>query len=57
MSLTPRLSPLARAAVLAAALLAPVALSGCARPVNDATYYIGQNDRVPTALCAAWAAC
>jgi hypothetical protein len=57
MSLTHRLSPLARAAVLAAVLLAPAALAGCTRSIDDSTYYLGQNERVPLALCAAWAAC
>jgi hypothetical protein len=57
MSLTHRLSPLARAALLAAALLAPAALAGCARSIDDSTYYVGQNEHVPVALCAVWAAC
>lgn len=56
MSPTLRLSALARAAIVATALLAP-ALASCARPVNDSTYYLGENDRVPTAICNAWAAC
>ena len=51
-----RLSALARAAIVATALLAP-ALAGCARPVDDSMYYLGENDRVPTAICVAWAAC
>ena len=50
MSVTPRLSALARAAFVAAALLAPIALIGCARPIDDSTYYLGAND-VPTAIC------
>jgi hypothetical protein len=54
MSHTLRLAALARAAVLAAALLAPAALAGCARPVDDGTYYLGQNDRPAD---AAWATC
>lgn len=57
MSSTLRLSALARAAVVAAALLVPAALAGCARPVDNGTYYLGQNDRTPAAICAAWAAC
>jgi hypothetical protein len=57
MSVPLRLSALARAAVLAVALFAPIAIAGCARPVDDGTYYLGQNDHVPAAICAAWAAC
>ena len=55
MSVTPRLSALARAAFVAAALLAPIALIGCARPIDDSTYYLGAND-VPTAISSVWAA-
>lgn len=57
MSSTVRFAALARAAIVAAALLAPAALAGCAQPFDDSTYYLGQNDRVPSAICAAWAAC
>ncbi|HEX9490660.1 MAG TPA: hypothetical protein VF930_10270 [Stellaceae bacterium] len=57
MSVPLRLSALARAAVLATALLAPAALAGCAHRVDDGTYYLGENDRVPAAISAAWAAC
>ena len=57
MSSTLRLAALARAAIVAAALLAPAALAGCAQPSDNGTYFLGQNDRVPTAVCAAWAAC
>jgi hypothetical protein len=57
MSATLRFAALARAALLAATLLSPVALAGCAQPMDDGTYYLGQNDRVPVAVCAAWAAC
>ncbi len=56
MSVSLRLSALARVAVLAAALLASAALAGCAHRIDDGTYYLGQNDRVPAAICAAWAA-
>ena len=57
MSVPPRLSALMRASVLVAALLVPAALAGCAHRIDDGTYYLGQNDRVPAAICAAWAAC
>ena len=57
MSVTVRFSALARAAVLATALLAPAVLAGCARPVDNGTYYLGMNEHVPSAICAAWAAC
>lgn len=57
MSITARFSAVARAAVLAAALATPLVLAGCAQPSDDGTYYLGQNDRVPTGVCAAWAAC
>jgi hypothetical protein len=50
MSVTPRLSALARAAFVAAALLAPAALAGCARPVDDSTYYLGANDSAPAVV-------
>jgi hypothetical protein len=56
MSSTLRLAALARAALVAAALVAPAALAGCARPVDDGTYYLGQNDRAPTAAYDAPAA-
>jgi len=57
MSVSLRLSALARTAILAAALSVPVALAGCAHRVDDGTYYLGQNERPPAAICAAWAAC
>ena len=57
MSISTHLWTLARTAVLAAALAIPVMLAGCAQPLDDGTYYLGQNDHVPAALCAAWAAC
>jgi hypothetical protein len=53
MSVSLRLSALARAAVLAMALLAPAALAGCAHRVDDGTYYLGQNDRPPAGIWAA----
>jgi hypothetical protein len=56
MSSTIRLAVLARAAVVAAALLSPAALCGCAQPSDNGTYYLGQNGHVP-AVRAAWAAC
>ena len=57
MSISTRLWTLARTAVLAAALAPPVMLAGCAQPLDDGTYYLGQNAHVPAALCAASAAC
>lgn len=57
MSSTLRLAALARAAIVAAALLSPAALAGCAQPYDNGTYYLGENEQVPAALCAAWAAC
>ncbi|HJT08545.1 MAG TPA: hypothetical protein VJ747_16555 [Stellaceae bacterium] len=54
---TLRLAALARAAIVAAALLSSAALAGCAQPSDDGTYYLGENEQVPAALCAAWAAC
>jgi hypothetical protein len=57
MSHSPRLSALLRASVVAATLLVPAALSGCAHRIDDGTYYLGQNVQVPAAICAAWAAC
>jgi hypothetical protein len=52
-----RLAALARAALVAAALLSPALLAGCAQPFDNGTYYLGQNETVPAAICAAWAAC
>ena len=57
MSLSPRLSALMRASILAATLLVPAALAGCAHRIDDGTYYLGQNDRVPAAIHVGWAAC
>jgi hypothetical protein len=57
MSVWFRFSALVRAAVLATALLIPGALAGCAHSVDDGTYYLGDSDRAPAAICAAWAAC
>lgn len=57
MSSTIRLAALARAAIVAAALLSPAILAGCAQPFDNGTYYLGQNEPVPAAVCAAWAAC
>jgi hypothetical protein len=50
------LAALARATLIAAALLSPLALAGCAQPSDNGTYYLGQNEHVPTAISAAWAA-
>ena len=52
-----RLAVLVRAAIVAAALLSPAVLVGCAQPTDNGTYYLGENEQVPAALCAAWAAC
>jgi hypothetical protein len=57
MSVSLRLSALMRAAALAMALLAPALVAGCAHRIDDGTYYLGQNERPPAAICAAWAAC
>ena len=57
MSSALRLAALVRAAIVAAALLSPAVLAGCAQPTDNGTYYLGENEQVPAALCAAWAAC
>jgi hypothetical protein len=57
MSSSLRFAALARAAIVIAALLSPAALAGCAQPADNGTYYLGENEQVPAALCAAWAAC
>ena len=57
MSSTIRLAALARAVLLVATLLSPAALAGCAQPSDNGTYYLGQNEPVPAAVWAAWAAC
>ena len=53
MSSTLRLAALARAAIVAAALLSPAILAGCAQPSDNGTYFLGQNEHVPVAVCAA----
>jgi len=56
MSYALRFAALARAAIVAAALLSPAVLTACAQPSDNGTYYLGQNEHVP-AVRAAWAAC